>query len=107
MNMQTLLTARAIQKAVSLNPSTSTTGQSASQPSDSWRLFGGAWAIRPERLIMLANIAGYSKVQVWLDTGLVVDIEVHNDRGQAVFEILLAGKELPQSEIVNISVATL
>jgi hypothetical protein len=56
---------------------------------------------------MLANIAGYSKVQVWLDTGLVVDIEVHNDRGQAVFEILLAGKELPQSEIVNISVATL
>lgn len=106
MNMQTSLPSHAIQKALSHNPSNITTGQSGFPLSDSWRLFGGAWAIRPDRLVILGNIEGHSKVQAWLDSGQVVEIEVHTGRGQQVFELLLAGKELPQSEIKHISVAT-
>jgi len=105
--MQTSSLSNAVHQAVRPSLSPTTTGSSSSQQSASWLLFGQSWAVREDRLVLVANVAGYSKVQAFLDSQQIIDIEVPTGFGKAVFDLILQGKAVPSELIKNVSLGNL
>ena len=102
--MQTSSAAVAVHQTVRPNLSTTTAGPSGSPQSGNWLKFGDSWAVREDRIVLIANLAGYSKVQAFLDSGQVIDIEVPTGGGAAVLALLRDGRDIPQELTKNISV---